>query len=223
MAYIMVDVEADGPIPGDYSMVCFGAIVVEPSLDRTFYGRLKPISDKWIPEALRVSGFTRKETLGFDDPKTIMQQFADWVNEVSGGRQPMFISDNNGFDWQFINWYFHHFLGKNPFGHSSTNLGSLYKGVVRDMFVNFKHLRKTKHTHNPVDDVRGNAEALLRIKEEFGLEISFEQSHPSEAIGLPRSGRGSSGSSAEKRAPPSRHSTWLQEGNRGRADRSFDP
>jgi len=64
MTYIMVDVEADGPIPGDHSMVFFGAIVVEPALDRTFYGRLKPISDKWIPEALQVSGFTREETLG---------------------------------------------------------------------------------------------------------------------------------------------------------------
>ena len=53
-------IEADGPIPGDYSMICFGAIVVEPSLDRTFYGRLKPISDQWIPEALQVSGFTRE-------------------------------------------------------------------------------------------------------------------------------------------------------------------
>ena len=71
MTYIMVDVEADGPIPGDYSMVCFGAIVVEPSLDRTFYGRLKPISEKWIPEALQVSGFTREETLAFDDPTSI--------------------------------------------------------------------------------------------------------------------------------------------------------
>jgi len=60
------------------------------------------------------------------------------------------------------------------FGHSSTNLGSLYKGVVRDMFINFKHLRKTKHTHNPVDDARGNAEALLRIKEEYGLKISLK-------------------------------------------------
>jgi hypothetical protein len=37
MSYVMVDVEADGPIPGDYSMVCFGAVVVEPSLSRTFY------------------------------------------------------------------------------------------------------------------------------------------------------------------------------------------
>ena len=34
----MVDVESDGPIPGDYSMISFGAIIVEPTLNRTFYG-----------------------------------------------------------------------------------------------------------------------------------------------------------------------------------------
>ena len=105
--------------------------------------------------------------------RRIKRAVAEWVAEVGGGR-PMFISDNNGFDWQFVNWYFHHFLGNNPFGHSSTNLGSLYKGVAKDMFVNFKHLRKTKHTHHPVDDARGNAEALLRIKEEYGLKISLK-------------------------------------------------
>ena len=44
MAYIMVDVESDGPIPGDYSMICFAAVVVEEPLDRSFYARLKPIS-----------------------------------------------------------------------------------------------------------------------------------------------------------------------------------
>ena len=75
MSYIMVDIEADGPIPGDYSMVCFGAIIVEPSLSKTFYGKLKPISDKWEQEALQVSGFTREETLTFDDPKSIMEKF----------------------------------------------------------------------------------------------------------------------------------------------------
>lgn len=170
MSYIMVDVEADGPIPGDYSMICLGAVVVEPSLARTFYGKLKPISDQWVAEALSVSGFSREETTAFDEPASVMSGFAAWVREVSTG-QPMFVSDNNGFDWQFVNWYFHHFLGINPFGHSSTNLGSLYKGVVKDMSVNFKHLRRTKHTHNPVDDARGNAEALLRIKEEHGLRI----------------------------------------------------
>ena len=170
MSYIMVDVEADGPIPGDYSMVCFGAIVVEPDLNQTFYGQLKPISEAWVPEALAVSGFSREETLAFDDPKSVMEQFAGWLREHSQDR-PLFISDNNGFDWQFINWYFHHFLGKNPFGFSSTNLGSLYKGLIRDTFKSFKHLRKTAHTHHPVDDARGNAEALLAIKHKYGLKI----------------------------------------------------
>lgn len=172
MSYIMVDVEADGRIPGDYSMICLGAVVVEPSLARTFYGRLLPISTKWIPEALQVSGFSREETMSFDDPREVMQQLSDWIGANSRGR-PQFISDNNGFDWQFVNWYFHHFLGKNPFGHSSTNLGSLYKGIVKDMSQDFKHLRKTRHSHNPVDDAKGNAEALLCIARRYGLKIDL--------------------------------------------------
>lgn len=173
MTYIMVDIEADGPIPGDYSMIALGAIVVEPSLERTFYGQIAPISESWVAEALAVSGFSREQTLAFDDPAEVMQRFAGWIAEVTVGR-PMFISDNNGFDWQFVNWYFHHFAGDNPFGHSSTNLGSLYKGMMKDMFTSFKHLRTTKHTHHPVDDARGNAEALLRMKAELGLKIKLE-------------------------------------------------
>lgn len=168
----MVDIEADGPIPGDYSMVSFGAIVVEPTLTKTFYGQLKPMSEQWIAEALAVSGFSRDETLQFDEPQPVMEAFRAWIKTNSSG-QPMFISDNNGFDWQFINWYFHHFTGGNPFGFSSTNLGSLYKGLVNDAFKNFKHLRKTKHTHHPVDDARGNAEALLQMKKD-GLKIGLK-------------------------------------------------
>jgi len=171
MPYVMMDVEADGPIPGDYSMISFGAVIVEPALDRTFYGQLKPISDTFIPEALAVSGFSREECNAFEDPRTVMTNFADWLTSHCKGRM-MFVSDNNGFDWQFINWYFHHFCGRNPFGFSSTNLGSLYKGLQKDTFVTFKHLRKTKHTHHPVDDAKGNAEALLQMKE-MGLKISF--------------------------------------------------
>jgi hypothetical protein len=168
----MVDVESDGPIPGDYSMVCFGAVIVEPELNRTFYGRLKPISDRFIQEALAISGFSREETLAFDEPLAVMEQFRDWT-QSNCGKRAMIVSDNNGFDWQFINWYFHHFLGANPFGYSSINLGSLYKGMAKDMFVNFKHLRKTPHTHDPLDDAKGNAEALLEMKEKLGLKINL--------------------------------------------------
>jgi len=172
MAYIMVDIESDGPIPSDYSMVALGAILVNDALDTTFYGRLRPISDHFRPGDLAVSGLTRAETLTFDDPRQVMSDFADWIAAVCPGL-PIFISDNNGFDFMFVNWYFHHFLGTNPFGHSSQNLGSLYKGLVGDTFKNFKHLRKTAHTHHPVDDARGNAEALLHMKREMGLKIKW--------------------------------------------------
>ena len=66
------------PIPGDHSMVCFGAVLVmvREGLDKTFYGRLRPISDKWIPEPLTVCGFSREDTLSFDNPKTVTENFA---------------------------------------------------------------------------------------------------------------------------------------------------
>jgi DNA polymerase III epsilon subunit-like protein len=168
----MVDIEADGPIPGDYSMISLGAVVVEPSLSKRFYVQLRPISERWIPEYFDVGGFSRTETLTFEQPEIAMQQFADWIQSNSI-EKPIFIADNNGFDWQFINWYFHHFCDSNPFGHSSSNLGSLYKGIVKDTSVNFKHLRKTHHSHNALEDALGNAEALLTLKEEFGLKIKL--------------------------------------------------
>lgn len=169
MSFIMVDIEADGPIPGDYSMISFGAVTLGVP-HQTFYGKLAPISKVWMPDALKVSGFTREETEKFPKAGYTMLEFRDWV-EAKGGPRPMFISDNNGFDWQFINWYFHHFLGTNPFGFSSTNLGSLYKGLVKNTRENFKHLRKTKHTHNPVDDAMGNVEALIHMRDKMGLKI----------------------------------------------------
>jgi hypothetical protein len=75
MIYISVDVEADGPCPSLYSMVCFGAIVVEPSLSRTFYGQTAPISKWYVPEALAVSGFSRAEHAKFEAPELVMQNF----------------------------------------------------------------------------------------------------------------------------------------------------
>ena len=172
MSYVIVDVEADGPIPGDYSMVSFGAVLLTPDLDKTFYAQLRPMTDSWRPEALEVAGFSRDATLTFSEPAVEMKRFRDWLAEHAPNK-PRFVADNNGFDWQFINWYFHHFTGANPFGFSSTNLGSLYKGMKQDTFVSFKHLRETKHTHHPVDDAIGNAEALLKMKE-MGLKISFK-------------------------------------------------
>lgn len=172
MSYIMVDIESDGPIPGTYSMVALGCVVVEPGLAKTFAARLRPISESFDVKALDAIGLTREQTLSGEDPLVVLTRFEAWL-EQNGRGVPVFISDNNGFDWMFVCWYFHRFLGRNPFGYSSVNLGSLYKGLVKSMKENFKHLRVTPHTHDPLDDVMGNAEALLYMKERLGLEMDL--------------------------------------------------
>jgi hypothetical protein len=156
-------------------MIEIGAVVVKPELTDTFYSTLKPIGICHDLECLKVVGYSHEDTLKFTDAEETMKAFESWILKmmyIHKDNRVYFISDNNGFDWQFINYYFHRFLGYNPFGYSSTNLGSLYKGFVGDTFQNFKHLRITEHTHNPVDDARGNAEALLKIKE-MGLKIKL--------------------------------------------------
>jgi DNA polymerase III epsilon subunit-like protein len=171
MSFFIVDVEADGPIPAEYSMVSFGAVLFEGSLDRSFYGQTRPICERFLPEALAISGFSREQHLGFDDPATVMQAFAAWLDEHSKGRA-VFVSDNLAFDWQFINYYFHRFVGRNPFGFSGRRIGDLYAGLVKDAHKasEWKKFRITAHTHHPVDDARGNAEALCKFRE-LGLKI----------------------------------------------------
>jgi len=159
---ISVDVESDGPCPGIHSMVCFGAVVIEEGFKRTFYGEVSPISDVFVPEALAISGFTRDQHSTFPNPTTTMLAFDNWLRENCDSR-PIFWSDNNSYDFAFINYYFHRYLGRNPFGWSSQNINSLYKGLSNDMWGSFKRLRDTKHTHHPVDDAMGNAEALLKM------------------------------------------------------------
>lgn len=162
---ICVDVESDGPYPPDYSMICFGAVLVSDN-SKTFYRKVRPISDLWIPEALNVSGFTREQHQQFDDPKIVMFDFCKWIKEIGEDYRPTFWSDNLAYDWQWINYYCHKYNGSNPFGFSGRRIGDLYCGAVKDLGANrdWKHkFRKTSHDHNPINDALGNAEALSSI------------------------------------------------------------
>jgi hypothetical protein len=172
MSLIVVDVETDGQVIGKNSMICFGAVIVDKNLDKTFYGECKPEDGStFVPEALAVSGFSREQTLQFANPVETMNNFAKWLSENSIGK-PTLISDNNGFDASWINYYFHVYYGSNPFGWSSRRIGDLFCGFMNNPFYNWKRHRKTKHTHNPVDDAMGNAEAIkCLINKGFNLKL----------------------------------------------------
>jgi DNA polymerase III epsilon subunit-like protein len=169
MSLIVVDVEADGPVPPLYSMVSFGAVVVEPSLALAFKGEVRPISERFLPEALAISGVSRETHLRFEEPGPVMERFAAWIGQVSKGR-PVLCSDNLAFDWQWINYYFHAYLGRNPFGWSGRRIGDLYCGMMKDGYAAWKHLRRTPHDHDPLNDARANADVLLQLID-MGLKL----------------------------------------------------
>ena len=172
MSLFVVDVESDGPAPGLYSMVSFGAVRVDADLQCVYHGKMRPISEKWNPEALAISGIAREDHLQYPEPSMVMIDFAHWLKSASSGR-PVFVSDNPAFDWQWINYYFHAYVGKNPFGFSARRIGDFYCGLKQDWTAGarWRDLRITPHTHHPVDDARGNAEALLAMCKEFDVVL----------------------------------------------------
>ncbi len=153
-------------------MICFGAVVVNENLDKTFYGETAPISERTNLAAAAISGICRAQHETFEDPAAVMARFAEWIRASSKGR-PIFVSDNPAFDWQWINYYFHKYLGENPFGYSARRIGDLYCGLMKNPYAQWKQLRKTKHDHNPVNDAKGNAEALLAMRD-LGLPLRLE-------------------------------------------------
>jgi DNA polymerase III epsilon subunit-like protein len=169
--FVSVDIEADGPIPGDYSMISLGAAVVARQ-GRTFYRELKPISARFVPEALEVSGLDRDKLLVEGvEPLAAMHDFAGFLADVSPGKRPVFVGFNATFDWMFINWYFIHFIGKNPFGISGLDIKAYYMAALgkrrwadtTKRRFDKRFLPNAPHTHNALEDAREQGEIFEKL------------------------------------------------------------
>lgn len=128
--FLSVDVETAGPIPGEYSLLTIGACdVSDPT--QTFACELKPTTRNADPKALEVTGLSldRLEQEGLD-PAVAMRTFRDWVVRIAGAdATPVFVGFNAPFDWSFVNYYFHRYLGENPFGFAALDIKSMYMGA----------------------------------------------------------------------------------------------
>lgn len=172
MSVFIVDVESDGPAAGLYSMVSIGIVKLDRDLRTTFKAQFAPISRQWIPEALAVSRITREQHMAYPAPETGTHDMIAFLKAHSPDR-PVFLSDNPSFDFQWPNYYCARIGEPNPFGHSGRRIGDFYAGLTRKWSAasDWKQFRKTAHTHDPVDDALGNAEALIHIADTYGLKI----------------------------------------------------
>ncbi|RQT41399.1 3'-5' exonuclease [Burkholderia cepacia] len=170
--YISVDVETAGPIPGEYSLLSIGACNAgEPG--QTFACELKPTTRNADPAALKVTGLSldRLEHDGLE-PAAAMQAFHDWVILVAGGDgTPVFVGFNAAFDWSFVNYYFHRYLGNNPFGFAALDIKSLYMGTVRSTWSGTRSSQiaavlkpSLKGDHDALHDALYQAELFRAIR-----------------------------------------------------------
>ncbi|MEW1640855.1 MULTISPECIES: exonuclease [unclassified Streptomyces] len=180
--YVSVDVEADGPIPGPYSMLSFGAAVAgvqdgdgfsaaDPE-KLTFYRELRPISAEFVPEALAVSGLDRDRLREEGaEPAVALAEFAGWVREVAAGAQPVMCGYPASYDWMFLYWYLIRFTGASPFGHSGClDMKTLYAAKARLPLravakgaMPPELLSRRRHTHHALDDAIEQAELFAHL------------------------------------------------------------
>jgi DNA polymerase III epsilon subunit-like protein len=177
--YVATDIEADGPIPGPYSMLSLGMVVVgHPEL--SYYTELQPISDDFVPQALEISGLDR-ESLKRNAPtaEQAMRGAAEWLESLAPIGKPVFVAAPAVFDGMFIHWYFTKFAGRNPFAVNGAgiDLRSYWMGsrdltwgaTGRSAITEQLRIVPPPHTHNALDDARELAaifEAVLRDRGE---------------------------------------------------------
>lgn len=168
--YISVDIEAAGPVPGIYSMLSIGACVVG-SPEQSFYIELKPINDNFVREALQVSRFSLESLKKTGvDPAIGMETFCKWIDNTAIESLPVFIGFNAPFDWQFVNWYFHVYLKKNPFGIKAIDIKAYYMGLTGTTWTYTSSSRLPSwlqpinpNKHNALDDAIAQAEIFNKL------------------------------------------------------------
>lgn len=168
--FISVDIEASGPIPGEYSMLSLGACVVG-NPDESFYAELKPINENFVEEALEVTGFSLAALKATgEEPRLAMERFERWIRQAAGDNRPVFVAFNATFDWSFTHWYLIKFLGRDPFGISGLDIKAYFMGRHRTSWgktvkkeVRAKYLSRRAHTHQALDDAKEQAEIFSRL------------------------------------------------------------
>ncbi len=171
---VSVDVETAGPNPADFALLSIGACtLLEPRA--TFYAELQPTPTLVDESAMKIHGL-KMEQLARDGlpPKLALQNMADWLKKtVSDPRGALFLGFNASFDWMFLNDYFHHFLGFNPFGHSAVDIKSFAMGLKGAAWEATKLSALTDITlqHNALGDSLVQADVFMHLIQENGKHI----------------------------------------------------
>lgn len=188
-SYFSADVETDGPIPGPFSMLSFGIVYAGSfdgehfrrphAYDQSLYKELKPISEDFELEALRVNGLDRRRLFREGEPPEIaMTETCRWVKQIAGRGRPVLVAYPLSFDWTWLYWYFVRFSANgSPFDYSRCFDIKTALAVKASIPISqagrsriIPSLRsKRPHSHHALDDAIEQAELFANIFEWRGV------------------------------------------------------
>lgn len=162
--YVSTDIEADGPIPGPYSMLSLGsaAYSADKQLLGTFSVNLEtlpeatahPKTTAWWAENREAWAACRKDP---EAPATAMRRYVAWLKTLPG--RTVFVGYPASFDFLFVYWYLIRFTGETPFAQSALDIRSYAMAMLRKPYCesNKKHMPAhwfdpMAHTHVALDD-----------------------------------------------------------------------
>lgn len=188
--YISTDIEADGPIPGEYSMLSFGSVAInkDGKILGEFYEKLKPLPKaKQHPETMlfwkQNPEAWKEATSNPKDPKKVMEEYAKWCfkfRSESDHQRPVFIGWPATFDFMFVYWYLikfvtgceKEFLKFTPFAIAGLDIRTYAMALLKRNYLDTNMLpaKWTKdtgeHTHKSIDDARKEALIFIRMLKE---------------------------------------------------------
>lgn len=179
--YVSLDIEADGPIPGRYSMLSLGAVLFDAdgneigvagwNLERLEQAYQDPDTMKWWatqPEAWK------RATEAPLPPSMVMAHFVDLVNEFRPRfGKPVAVCYPAGFDFTFIYWYLVNFGQVSPFGFSCLDIKSFamaklktlgFRDTVKNNMPKEWFDQLPAHTHDAVQDAREQGMLFFNMK-----------------------------------------------------------
>jgi DNA polymerase III alpha subunit (gram-positive type) len=117
--YVIVDIEANGPTPGLFSMLSIGAVATTKEAEvADFYRKIHPLKGAGQHPNTMAWWKTQPEawaevTAEAEAPEKVMNDFSEWLEKL--GKKPVFVAHPIAFDYTFVSWYLYKFVGRNLF------------------------------------------------------------------------------------------------------------
>jgi len=197
LIYLSMDVETDGPVPGLYSMLSIGmaAFTLNNEIVWEHEVNLFPLEGanrdrktmEWWQQDAQQDAWAAL-MVNRQDPKEALIRLAGEIKKLKKVYRVFPIAWPACFDWMFIQWYMHKFVGENPLGRRAKCADSYAWAISKTFHPNISISTllaewedgRFKHTHRALDDAKEQGAKfinMLRETTQNGMDYRLNRPH----------------------------------------------